>query len=89
MANLKIKTIMNNNRGLFDEELEQLISEVADASIQYRTTTSTTGTIYHSALVVYYNEEKEVEADITNAPTGLKREDYIAPSSGRNHDENL
>ena len=66
MAYLKIRTVMNSDRGLFDEELEQLISEVADASIQYRTTATPTGAIYHSALVVYYNEEAE-----TAAPTGI------------------
>lgn len=75
MAKLKVKTITGAKKRKFDNELEELINSVEDASIQYRTSTSASGTCIHSALVVYI-EKAEIDESLrqaigTAAPTGL------------------
>jgi hypothetical protein len=68
MNNLKVKTISNQLKGKFDNELEELINAVEDASIQYRTSTTPSGSLTHTALVVYVEKE---ELTPTAVPTGI------------------
>ena len=53
-AKLKVKTILNEDRGLFDRELEELINAAEEASIQYKIAPTLGGFFVHSAMVLYY-----------------------------------
>jgi hypothetical protein len=70
MNNLKTTIVSNYDKGMFENELEELINSVEDASIQYRTSTSASGVITFTALVISVPKE---ELTPTAVPTGVGR----------------
>jgi hypothetical protein len=62
---LKTKLITNYTTGDFESALDIFINTIGQASIQYRTSPSITGTILHSALIIYEVPD-EVEGDKDN-----------------------
>lgn len=64
MKNIQTTVITNTNSEKFDHELATLLNEVSDASVQYRTTATSSGRVVHSALVIHYTAEEGIHDQI-------------------------